>query len=73
MHILCNEKLFNELWTASFTISLNDPKNEQCKPLNYVEIVEDLNGELSVFFELSLKQQLKIKPNQVSPINVSTY
>src|SRR5699024_8756044 len=33
----------NELWTAGFTLPLDDPKNEYCKPFNRVRIYD--NGE----------------------------
>ena len=30
----------NSLWTASFSLPAADPKNEYCKPLNFVEIYD---------------------------------
>ena len=30
----------NSLWTATFTLPADDPKNEYCSPLNYVEIFD---------------------------------
>lgn len=30
----------NSLWTASFTMPADDPKNQYCTPLNYVEIFD---------------------------------
>lgn len=38
-------KRLNEVWGASFTLPLDDPKNAECKPLNYVEVIDDLTGE----------------------------
>ncbi|MED4052931.1 phage tail protein [Niallia taxi] len=35
------EKTFNELWGASFSLPLNDPKNKYCNPLHYIEIVDE--------------------------------
>jgi phage minor structural protein len=35
------EKVFNELWTASFCLPLNDPKNAECKSLYFVEVVDN--------------------------------
>jgi phage minor structural protein len=32
------EKTFNQIWGASFSLPLNDPKNEECKALYYVEV-----------------------------------
>ncbi|WP_245153936.1 phage tail spike protein [Jeotgalibacillus proteolyticus] len=32
------ETPLNELWSASFSMPLNDPKNQYCKPFNYVEV-----------------------------------
>jgi phage minor structural protein len=40
------EKVHNQLWSASFSLPLNDPKNKYCTPLSFVEIVDDyLNNE----------------------------
>lgn len=38
-------KRLNEIWGASFNLPLDDLKNAECQPLNYVEIVDDLTGE----------------------------
>jgi phage minor structural protein len=46
------EKRFNELWTASFSLPSNDPKNNDCNPLNFVEIVDDSNGEYIGLFRI---------------------
>lgn len=35
------EKRFNEVWSASFSLPLDDIKNEFCKPFFFVEIFED--------------------------------
>jgi len=32
---------FNDLWTATFTLLADDPKNAYCKPFNYVEIYDE--------------------------------
>jgi phage minor structural protein len=34
------EKSYNELWNASFTLPLNDPKNSECQPLYFVEVTD---------------------------------
>jgi phage minor structural protein len=34
------KKSFNEVWTASFSLPLDDPKNDECKPLYYVEVFD---------------------------------
>lgn len=34
------EKTFNELWKATFTLPLNDPKNTECQPLFFVEVTD---------------------------------
>jgi phage minor structural protein len=34
------DKQFNELWTASFSLPLNDEKNAECQPLYFVEITD---------------------------------
>jgi len=35
------EKKMNELWTASFSLPANDPKNVECQPFRFVEIFDD--------------------------------
>lgn len=39
------EKVWNEIWSAGFSLPLDDKKNEYCQPLNYVEIIDDTSGE----------------------------
>jgi phage minor structural protein len=34
------EKSFNQVWTASFTLTLDDPKNDLCQPFNIIEIYD---------------------------------
>jgi phage minor structural protein len=43
------EKVFNEVWTASFSLPLDDPKNEECKPLYYAEIFDGLGERVELF------------------------
>ncbi len=31
----------NQIWSANFTLPYDDPKNEYCQPLNWVEIFDD--------------------------------
>lgn len=45
-------KRLNEIWGASFNLPLDDPKNAECQPLNYVEIVDDLTGEYIGLFRI---------------------
>ena len=33
-------KTLNSLWTASFSLPSDDPKNQHCKPFNYVELYD---------------------------------
>ncbi len=35
------KQVYNGLWTATFTLPADDPKNAYCKPFNYVEIYDD--------------------------------
>lgn len=35
------EKSFNEIWTAKFSLPLNDEKNAECQPLSYAEITDN--------------------------------
>jgi len=50
------EERFNELWTASFSLSADDPKNEECKPFRYVEIF-DGNERVDLFRIVPTKTQ----------------
>ncbi len=34
------ERRFNEIWTASFSLPLNDEKNQFCEPLNIIELYD---------------------------------
>lgn len=43
------EKIYNEVWNASFKLPLDDPKNEQCKPLYYAEIFDGLGERVELF------------------------
>lgn len=42
------EQKHNELWTAHFSLPMNDPKNEECLPLRYVEIYDE-NERVELF------------------------
>ncbi|NNV07119.1 hypothetical protein ETC03_12080 [Geobacillus sp. MMMUD3] len=46
------EKRFNELWTASFSLPLDDQKNNECQPLSFVEITDDYTGEYIGLFRI---------------------
>ncbi|TYO73047.1 phage tail spike protein [Rossellomorea marisflavi] len=46
------EKRLNELWTAKFSLPLNDSKNEYCTEFNYVEIVDDSTDEYIGLFRI---------------------
>ncbi|PEJ48214.1 hypothetical protein CN692_24210 [Bacillus sp. AFS002410] len=35
------EKTYNQLWTASFTLPFDDPKQKHCESLNFVEVEDD--------------------------------
>lgn len=58
------ERSFNELWSAAFSLPLDDQKNEECKPLNYVEIVDDLSNEYIGLFRIIPKTTTKDESNQ---------
>jgi phage minor structural protein len=45
-------KRLNEIWGASFNLPLDDPKNAECQPLHYVEIIDDLTGEYIGLFRI---------------------
>lgn len=44
-------KKLNELWTASFSLPADDPKNQYCQPLAYVEIFDQ--GERVDIFRIA--------------------
>ncbi|MCM3665504.1 phage tail protein [Mesobacillus subterraneus] len=48
------EKSFNALWVASFSLPLDDEKNDLCKPLYYVEVYD--NGEYVGLFRIIPKE-----------------
>lgn len=48
------EKGFNQLWLSSFSLPLDDEKNDLCKPLNYVEVYD--NGEYVGLFRIIPKE-----------------
>ncbi|MDF2791407.1 MAG: hypothetical protein K0S80_4509 [Neobacillus sp.] len=43
------DKAFNQLWTAKFSLPLNDPKNAECKSLYRVEIYDDDDEYIGLF------------------------
>lgn len=51
------EKTFNELWGASFSLPLNDPKNAYCNSLHFIEIVDE--DEYIGLFRIIPKKTLK--------------
>jgi phage minor structural protein len=48
------EKGFNQLWLSSFSLPLDDEKNNLCKPLYYVEVYD--NGEYVGLFRIIPKE-----------------
>lgn len=46
------EKGLNEIWGASFSLPLDDQKNAECKPLNFVELVDSFTGEYIGLFRI---------------------
>ncbi|MEK4970722.1 phage tail spike protein [Cytobacillus sp. FSL R7-0696] len=57
------KKRLNEIWGASFILPLDDPKNAECQPLNYVEIIDDLTGEYIGLFRIVPSQTTKSETN----------
>jgi phage minor structural protein len=49
---ICYVKPTNEIWKASFSLPLDDPKNAECQPLHYVEISDDLTAEYIGLFRI---------------------
>lgn len=49
------EKEANSIWSASFSLPLNDPKVDKVELLKYVEITDDLTGEYIGLFRIMPK------------------
>lgn len=49
----------NEVWSASFSLPLADPKNADCEVLNYVEITDDSNGDYIGLFRIDPSDSVK--------------
>jgi phage minor structural protein len=43
------EKYYNQLWSATFTLPLDDEKNEHCKPFYFVEIIDKYGEYIGLF------------------------
>lgn len=56
-------KRLNEIWGASFSLRLDDPKNAECQPFNYVEITDDATGEYIGLFRIVPSQTTKSESN----------
>ncbi|WP_307475593.1 phage tail spike protein [Cytobacillus purgationiresistens] len=52
-------KRLNEIWGASFILPLDDRKNAECQPFNYVEITDDATGEYVGLFRIAPAQTTK--------------
>ncbi|MCM3241336.1 phage tail protein [Cytobacillus oceanisediminis] len=57
------EKTFNQIWGASFSLPLNDPKNEECKALYYVEVYD--NDEYIGLFRIVPKRTIKNESTEI--------
>lgn len=55
-HGVSYDKQSKVVWTASFNMPANDPKNEKIKLLGYVEITDDLSGEYIGLFRVLPKK-----------------
>ena len=51
------EKHFNELWSASFSLPIDDPKKLLCESFNVIDIVDDTTNEFIGTFRISLNPQ----------------
>lgn len=56
------------MWTASFSLPLDDAKNAQCKPLNFVEITDDRTGEYIGLFRI-----IPTKTRKLTTLNEVNY
>lgn len=61
------ERNINGLWNAGFSLPLDDPKNEQCKPFNYVELT-DVDGAYIGLFRI-----VPVKTRKLATINEISY
>lgn len=55
-HGVSYDKQSKAVWTASFKMPANDPKNEKIKLLGYVEITDDFTGEYIGLFRVLPKK-----------------
>jgi phage minor structural protein len=53
------EKRLNEIWGVSFILPLDDPKNTECQPLNYVDLTDDYSGEYLGLYRIVPSQTKK--------------
>jgi phage minor structural protein len=53
------EKRLNEIWGVSFILPLDDPKNTECQPLNYVDVTDDITGEYLGLYRIVPSQTKK--------------
>lgn len=61
------DRPLNDLWKAYFSLPIDDPKNEYCKPLNFVEIT-DIDGEYIGLFRI-----IPSKTRKLATINEVQY
>lgn len=61
------ERRVNQLWNASFSLPIDDPKNELCNPFNFVEIT-DVDGEYIGLFRI-----IPAKTRKLTTINEVQY
>ena len=53
------KKSFNSVWTASFSLPIDDPKNAECQPFRFVEITDDITGEYIGLFRIVPTETVK--------------
>src|SRR5690554_8205563 len=65
-HNVSVERRVNQLWSASFTLHIDDAKNDLCQPFNFVEIT-DIDGEyIGLFRIIPARTRKLIEINEVT-------
>ncbi len=64
-HDINVERRVNELWTASFTLPINDDKNSLCKPLHYFEVYDKDNEYIGIFRLIPAKSRRLATLNEI--------
>jgi len=58
------EKHFNELWSASFSLPIDDPKKYLCESFNVIDIVDDTTNEFIGTFRI-IPESTSLQNNEI--------